>query len=190
LHAINLGNADTRTHGETIEALCRTASAQGRLLGLSGTRLRLDASRAMVEACCCVLVQVLLRKDDAIYVNDGRFGWLHALDRQLRRNSATLQLRRRSGTPSKESRSFRLFGPTCDSYDAFEAPAMLPADVREGDWLEIPAMGADTIPWACSFNGLHPSLFAVVAAATANDRSWDAPPDDAICVPLPQEVQL
>jgi ornithine decarboxylase len=163
LDAINLGSAELGRDDETIEGLGIAADLHARLLGLDPARLRLDASRMTVDGCCSALAQVLLRKGDAIYLNDGRFGWLRPLDRRLRRNAMPPRLRRLEGTHSAASRRFCLFGPTCDSYDAFQTQIVLPADVREGDWIEFPAMGADTIAWACAFNGLHPSLFAVIA---------------------------
>jgi ornithine decarboxylase len=189
LNAINLGSAEIRSDGETVEELCAAVSARARRFGLGPTRLRLDASRAMVDACCSVLAQVLLRKSQAIYLNDGRFGWLHSLDRRLRRNAIGPQLRRLNGTPSDWSRSFHIFGPTCDSYDAFETSVVLPADVREGDWIEIPAMGADTIAWVSSFNGLHPSLFAVVTPPTASNRRGQVPMSNAGHGPLTSGAQ-
>ncbi|BAM93205.1 Orn/DAP/Arg decarboxylase 2 [Bradyrhizobium oligotrophicum S58] len=174
LTAINLGSAEIRPGGETIEQLCTAASAHAARLGLATTRLRLDTSRAVVDSSCSVVVQVLLRKPDAIYLNDGRFGWLHSLDRRLRRDGPAPRLRRLNGTPSGATRSFHVFGPTCDSWDAFETAMELPADVREGDWIEIAAMGADTLPWACAFNGLHPDLCAVIAPRAETGRTSHA----------------
>ena len=37
---------------------------------------------------------------------------------------------------------FRLFGPTCDRADRMEGPFLLPADMGEGDWIEIGQLGA------------------------------------------------
>jgi ornithine decarboxylase len=164
LEAVNFGSVDVGSDGE-IETICAEACRQGGLPQPGPTRLRLDAGRALVGPCCSVLAQVLLRKSGAIYLNDGRFGWLQSLDDRVRGNAARPVLRRLNGTPSAASRRYRVFGPTCDAYDAFEKPIVLPADVREGDWIEFPVMGADTIAWACAFNGLHPSLFAVVQHA-------------------------
>ena len=36
---------------------------------------------------------------------------------------------------------YSLFGPTCDSADTMRGPFHLPADVREGDWIEIGQLG-------------------------------------------------
>ena len=38
--------------------------------------------------------------------------------------------------------AFKLYGPTCDSLDAMEGPFLLPADIREGDYIEIGMLGA------------------------------------------------
>ncbi len=37
---------------------------------------------------------------------------------------------------------FALFGPTCDSADRMRGPFRLPADMREGDWVELDQLGA------------------------------------------------
>ena len=37
---------------------------------------------------------------------------------------------------------FAFFGPTCDSADQMKGPFLLPADVAEGDWIELGQLGA------------------------------------------------
>jgi ornithine decarboxylase len=46
-----------------------------------------------------------------------------------------------------------LFGPTCDSADAMAGPFLLPADVAEGDWIEIGQLGAYGGCLRTGFNG-------------------------------------
>ena len=48
---------------------------------------------------------------------------------------------------------FALFGPTCDSADRMAGPFWLPADVREGDWIEIGQLGAYGACLRTAFNG-------------------------------------
>ena len=48
---------------------------------------------------------------------------------------------------------FVLFGPTCDSADVMRGPFLLPADVREGDWIELGQLGAYGACLRTSFNG-------------------------------------
>ena len=48
---------------------------------------------------------------------------------------------------------FELWGPTCDSIDHMKGPFLLPACVREGDYLEIGNVGAYGRAIAGDFNG-------------------------------------
>jgi ornithine decarboxylase len=48
---------------------------------------------------------------------------------------------------------FALFGPTCDSADRMRGPFRLPADMREGDWIELGQLGAYGACLRTQFNG-------------------------------------
>ena len=48
---------------------------------------------------------------------------------------------------------FALFGPTCDSADRMRGPFQLPADMREGDWVELGQLGAYGACLRTGFNG-------------------------------------
>ena len=48
---------------------------------------------------------------------------------------------------------FALFGPTCDSADRMRGPFRLPADMREGDWVELGQLGAYGACLRTQFNG-------------------------------------
>ena len=49
--------------------------------------------------------------------------------------------------------AFSLFGPTCDSADVMHGPFVLPADIAEGDWIEIGQLGAYGACLRTAFNG-------------------------------------
>ena len=51
------------------------------------------------------------------------------------------------------TQAFKLYGPTCDSLDAMEGPFVLPADIREGDYIEIGMLGAYGVAMQTRFNG-------------------------------------
>ena len=55
--------------------------------------------------------------------------------------------------PPTRCSGFALFGPTCDSADRMAGPFWLPADVREGDWIEIGQLGAYGACLRTAFNG-------------------------------------
>jgi ornithine decarboxylase len=48
---------------------------------------------------------------------------------------------------------FALFGPTSDSADRMRGPFRLPADMREGDWIELGQLGAYGACLRTGFNG-------------------------------------
>ena len=100
-----------------------------------------------------VVAQVLLRKDRRLYINDGIFGNLQELRHPKERRPARIV---REGGVSPQLREFRVYGPTCDSDDMLAAQLVLPADVTEGDWIEIGMMGAYSLALRTEFNGCYP----------------------------------
>ncbi|MBV1796347.1 type III PLP-dependent enzyme [Siccirubricoccus sp. G192] len=122
-------------------------------LGLpEGTRLWAEPGRALVAGGGSVVVQVQLRRDGALYVNDGVYGALS--DAGAPGFSFPVRLIRPEGpAPSGTLRGFELFGPTCDSADRMKGPFLLPEDVREGDWIEIGQLGAYGACLRTGFNG-------------------------------------
>jgi ornithine decarboxylase len=48
---------------------------------------------------------------------------------------------------------FEMWGPTCDSIDRMKGPFMLPASIREGDYIEMGNIGAYGRAIAGVFNG-------------------------------------
>ncbi len=133
-----------------------------------------EPGRALVAEAGSTVARVELRKDDALYLNDGAFGTL--FDATHLNWAFPAKLLRASPSRAK-SAPFRLYGPTCDSMDAAAGPFMLPADVREGDLIEIGSLGAYGMAMATRFNGFGeavtiasqdapwPSMFSQAAAA-------------------------
>ena len=58
-----------------------------------------------------------------------------------------------TGEADEPFADFALFGPTCDSTDRMRGPYRLPADTREGDWVEIGQLGAYGACLRTQFNG-------------------------------------
>lgn len=117
-------------------------------------RLLAEPGRALVAESGSVLVRVELRKGDHLYINDGTYGslfdagtpkWLYPC-RVLNRKSA-----------SEETQGFSFYGPTCDTMDFMKGPFMLPADIQEGDYIEIGQLGAYGRTMATRFNGFAPA---------------------------------
>jgi ornithine decarboxylase len=120
-------------------------------LGLPGARLWAEPGRALVAAGASVVVQVQGRRGDALYVNDGVYGSLS--DAGVLGFRYPVRLVRAGGDVAAEMEAFSLYGPTCDSADVMHGPFVLPADVREGDWIEIGQLGAYGACLRTAFNG-------------------------------------
>jgi ornithine decarboxylase len=120
-------------------------------LGLPEARLWAEPGRALVAAGASVVVQVQLRRSDSLYVNDGVYGSLSDAGAPAFRFPA--RLIRAVPSAAEQQRPFAFFGPTCDSADYMKGPFWLPADAREGDWIEIGQLGAYGACLRTAFNG-------------------------------------
>jgi ornithine decarboxylase len=127
-----------------------------------GTDIELmcEPGRSLVADGVTVVAQILLRKDDRLYVHDGIYGSFSEL--MFAHFTYPARLIRGNGEPSDELVPLDLFGPTCDSEDRWRAPVQLPADAREGDWIEFGLMGAYTNALRTGFNGFFPETFVSV----------------------------
>jgi len=127
-----------------------------------------EPGRALVADAISLLVQVQLRKDNRLYINDGIYGSLNELAlSDLRLPARLIRLDR---PVANDTADFVLNGPTCDSLDVLRHPFILPADAAEGDWIEIGKVGAYSYATATRFNGFYPETFVEV---------HDAPPAGA-----------
>lgn len=138
----------------------REASAV--LPGAAQITLMCEPGRALVADACSLLVQVLLRKDDRLYLNDGIYGSLAEMF--LSHLRMPVRLVRPDAPVAATTREYRLFGPTCDSLDAIPGTFELPADVVEGDWLEFAQVGAYSYALASRFNGFYPETLVEIRA--------------------------
>ena len=113
--------------------------------------LMCESGRALVAEAESVIVRVDARRGNALYVNDGAFGTLFdAAYSGFRFPAKLVATSRRRMKPVAE---FALYGPTCDSSDHLPGPFVLPACVREGDYIEIGQIGAYGRVLANRFNG-------------------------------------
>ncbi|MGI8724982.1 MAG: type III PLP-dependent enzyme [Methyloceanibacter sp.] len=109
-----------------------------------------EPGRALVAEAESVIVRVDARRDNALYVNDGAFGTLFDAAYSGFRFPARLV----SASKRKaRDMDFVLYGPTCDSSDYMPGPFRLPANVREGDYIEIGQVGAYGRVLSNRFNG-------------------------------------
>ncbi|OYV38891.1 MAG: decarboxylase [Rhodospirillales bacterium 20-64-7] len=120
-------------------------------LGVQGARLWAEPGRALVAGGASVVMQVQARRDDALYVNDGVYGSLS--DAGALGFRYPVRLIRPGQDATGALVPFRFYGPTCDSADVMHGPFLLPADIAEGDWIEIGQLGAYGACLRTAFNG-------------------------------------
>ena len=130
---------------------------------LENADLWCEPGRALCAEAGSHIVRVELRKGDCLYLNDGAYGAL--FDAAHDGLVYPVKLLRQKGSPRRPMRPFKLYGPTCDSIDAMEGPFLLPADVSEGDYIEIGMTGAYGAALATKFNGFGEYIEAVVEDA-------------------------
>jgi ornithine decarboxylase len=126
-------------------------------------RLWAEPGRALVAGGGSVVVQVQLRRGETLFVNDGIYGNLSdagALGFRFPARRIRLGEADNDETPLQD---FALFGPTCDSADRMRGPFRLPADIREGDWIELGQLGAYGACLRTGFNGFGKSELVEVA---------------------------
>jgi ornithine decarboxylase len=111
-----------------------------------------EPGRALAAPGLSAVVEVLLRKDDKLYINDGLYGafWELRYDAHDRYASRAI----RNGAPLEgKTQPFQLLGPTCDSDDKLSATIDLPGDIAVGDYIEFGAIGAYSLSGRSDFNG-------------------------------------
>ncbi len=117
----------------------------------AGGEVLSEPGRALAAYGLSAVVEVLQRKGDRLYINDGTYGifWELRFDGHdqypvtVYRNAAVLE-----GT----GHSFMLFGPTCDAYDVLPGTVELPEDIQAGDYLEFSNIGAYSLAGRTRFN--------------------------------------
>ena len=121
-------------------------------------RLWAEPGRALVAGGGSVVAQVDLRRGDALYVNDGVYGSLSDAGRPGFRFPARRIRADGVGEDDAPLLPFTLYGPTCDSVDVMKGPFLLPADIDEGDWIELGQLGAYGACLRTGFNGFDCAL--------------------------------
>jgi ornithine decarboxylase len=110
-----------------------------------------EPGRALVAESMSLIIKVVLRKNNTLYVNDGTFGGLYDAGALNFRYPVRLISTR---LPEKSTlREFDFYGPTCDSMDYMKGPFILPSTVEEGDYIEVGQMGAYSSVLSSGFNG-------------------------------------
>jgi ornithine decarboxylase len=114
-------------------------------------KLMCEPGRALVAEAESLIVRVDARRGNDLYINDGSYGML--FDAAHLGFAFPVRLVGRQARDPNALAPFQFWGPTCDSIDHMKGPFMLPASVREGDYIEIGNTGAYARAIAGKFNG-------------------------------------
>ncbi len=120
-----------------------------------------EPGRALVADGVSLVVQVDLRKDRVLYVNDGIYGSLSETVHG-KADFAVRLVRPGGAAAAPNELQFTVFGPTCDANDRLPFTWILPDDVREGDWIEVSQVGAYSNALATQFNGFYADKFVTI----------------------------
>ena len=126
-----------------------------------------EPGRALIAEGMSLITQVILRKGESLYLNDGVYGSFDELtlpgwvaDYPVR--VFTLDAKSRALPLPGATIPFRVYGPTCDTLDVLPRPIMLPANTGPGDFIVFDNMGAYSVAVRTTFNGFYPDSWAIV----------------------------
>ena len=131
-----------------------------------GGQLLAEPGRALAAPGMSAVVEVLLRKDRRLYINDGMYGifWELRFKAHLRFAARAY----RDGEPlAGEQQPFTLYGPTCDAADVLPGEVELPTGIRSGDYIEFGQIGAYSLSGRTRFNGLYSDRIVHITEPTA-----------------------
>ncbi len=129
---------------------------------LDHMELLAEPGRALVAQGGSLVVRVEARRGNRLYINDGTYGGLFDAGKWLN-TRFPVQAIRGHGAFDDALEAYSLAGPTCDSLDMMEGPFMLPADIREGDWIEVKNTGAYSQSMRTNFNGFGACETALIS---------------------------
>ena len=125
-------------------------------------QLLCEPGRSLVAESTSVIVNVELRKDDILYINDGTYGSL--FDAGIPNFIFPVHLLRPKYTADIDLLPFSFYGPTCDSLDYMKGPFYLPNDIKAGDYIEIGQIGAYGRSLSTTFNGFKQQAGVVMVS--------------------------
>jgi ornithine decarboxylase len=126
-----------------------------------------EPGRALCGQGISLVTQVVMRRGDRLYLNDGIYGSFDeqrfaSFDATYPPTGITLDARGKARLLSGENKPFRAYGPTCDSADVLPRPVLVPDGIAAGDFVLFDAMGAYTVSSRSNFNGYYPDSWAVI----------------------------
>ena len=124
-----------------------------------------EPGRALSAPGMSAVVEVLLRKDNRLYINDGMYGVFWEL--RYKGHDGFPVRTYRDGKPQEgETMEFQVNGPTCDAKDTLPGLVQLPVDIRPGDYLEFGNIGAYSLSGRTDFNGYYSNRIVTITSPT------------------------
>ncbi|HXL98889.1 MAG TPA: alanine racemase [Rhizomicrobium sp.] len=126
-----------------------------------------EPGRALIAEGLSLITQVILRKADSLYINDGVYGSFDELTLpgwtgDYVHRVFALDAKGRVSEKPAGHKAFRVFGPTCDTLDVLPRPLLLPEDIAPGDFIVFESIGAYSVAVRTNFNGFYPDTWAMV----------------------------
>ncbi|MBP2290973.1 type III PLP-dependent enzyme [Azospirillum rugosum] len=135
--------------GDFMEAIARGVT---KLNLPAHCRVWCEPGRALVAPGVSLVVQVIKRRGNELFINDGVYGALSDAGVPGFRFPARM-IRPFATMTDAPLEAFSFYGPTCDSADKMNGPFHLPADIQAGDWIELGQLGAYGSCLRTAFNG-------------------------------------
>jgi ornithine decarboxylase len=129
-----------------------------------------EPGRAIAAPGMSAVVEVLLRKDERLFINDGMHGIFWEL-RYPGHNGFPARVFRDGQVHAGTTQPFTVNGPTCDSDDTLPAKVDLPADIRSGDYIEFGCIGAYSLSGRTDFNGYYSDHIVTITSESESPPS-------------------
>ena len=138
-----------------------------RLPNAANLSLLCKPGRALTAEGVSLVTQVVLRKGDKLYLNDGVYGSFDELTlpgstTDYRTCVLSLDAKGHAVVKSAAASAFRVYGPTCDTLDVLPQPFRLPGTIAPGDFIVFESIGAYSYAVRTNFNGFLPDRFAII----------------------------
>jgi ornithine decarboxylase len=131
-----------------------------------GGEILTEPGRALAAPGMSAVSEVILRKDDRLYINDGMHGIFWEL-RYKGHDTFACQSYRNGERLEGNLKPFTLYGPTCDSADQLPGEVELPEDIQPGDHLEFGGLGAYSLSGRTDFNGRRSEHIVIIDDSNA-----------------------
>jgi len=115
-----------------------------------------EPGRYFAEPSHHLFIQVIAITNKGIFIDNGIYHELNCYKRDhwlFPKMKECIDIVTNTTTNVYNNQTVNLFGPTCDSEDVLEQ-CSLPLDIKVGDWIFLPNMGAYTSAGMIEFNGI------------------------------------